>query len=294
MELVRARVLLVLFLLLLTVALGAYAGSEVMRVRQVVVLGCEARDPADVVNLAAIENEESILRLDFAKIRARIDEDPYFQVQSIAYVFPDRVRIEVKERRAAAAVRYLDSFLLIDETGFVLETRNDLGDTSVPVVSSLRVNGGYAVRETVTSSIPSQMDALRAILTELHSQNAIQLVSEINLESVSDLWMTTVSGYEVRLGNFADMGEKIRWLRAVEPILVSEGYEGGVITVSTGENASYLAPQQIAPQEAPDGEAPDGGESGAEEPDTGAPDGGGEAPIDPETGEPAAPEEGED
>lgn len=118
------------------------------------------------------------------------------------------------------------------------------------------------------------MDALRAILTELHSQDVIQLVSEINLEAVSDLWMTTVSGFEVRLGNFEDMAEKIRWLRAVEPILVSEGYSGGVITVSTGENASYLAPEETP--------APDGGtepDAGSSEPDAGAtPDAGSSGP----------------
>ena len=154
------------------------------------------------------------------------------------------------------------------------------------------------------------MDALRAILTELHSQDVIQLVSEINLEAVSDLWMTTVSGFEVRLGNFEDMAEKIRWLRAVEPILVSEGYSGGVITVSTGENASYLAPEETP---APDGgtepdagATPDAGsepDAGSSEPDAGAtPDAGSEpessaAPSDepqqtpPPSEEPDAPEE---
>ena len=262
-----------------------------MRVREVVVLGCEARDPADVVDLAAIANEESIFKLNFDEIRAKIDADPYFEVESIDYLFPDTLRIQVFERRASAAIRYQDSFLVVDETGFVLEVQPGLGDLDLPVVSSLNVVGGAAVGETVAASQESQMDALRAILTELHSQDVIQLVSEINLEAVSDLWMTTVSGFEVRLGNFEDMAEKIRWLRAVEPILVSEGYSGGVITVSTGENASYLAPEETP--------APDGGT----EPDAGAtPDAGSEpessaAPSDepqqtpPPSEEPDAPEE---
>lgn len=248
----RARIYLVLFLLLVVIAGSAYACSEAMRVREVVVLGCEARDPADVVDLAAIANDESIFKLNFDEIRQKIDADPYFEVESIDYVFPDKLRIQVQERRASAAIRYQDSFLVVDETGFVLEVRQSLGDLSLPVVSSLNVVGGTAVEETVTASQESQMDALRAILSELHKQEVIQLISEINLEAVSDLWMTTVSGFEVRLGNFEDMDEKIRWLRAVEPILVSEGYSGGVITVSTGENASYLAPEETAPAETAD------------------------------------------
>lgn len=270
----RARIYLVLFLLLVVVAGSAYACSEAMRVREVVVLGCEARDPADVVDLAAIANEESIFKLNFDEIRAKIDADPYFEVESIDYLFPDTLRIQVFERRASAAIRYQDSFLVVDETGFVLEVQPGLGDLDLPVVSSLNVVGGAAVGETVTASQESQMDAMRAILTELHSQDVIQLVSEINLEAVSDLWMTTVSGFEVRLGNFEDMAEKIRWLRAVEPILVSEGYSGGVITVSTGENASYLAPEETPAPDA--GGEPDAGSS---EPDAGAtPDAGSSGP----------------
>lgn len=253
----RARIYLVLFLLLVVLAGSAYACSEAMRVREVVVLGCEVRDPAEVVDLASIANEESIFKLNFDQIRQKIDANPYFEVQSINYVFPDKLRISVNERRASAVVNQLGSIIVIDETGFVLEVRDSLGDLSLPVVSGLRVTGGYQVGQTLTSDQESQMDALHAILTQLHEQNATQLISEINLEAVSDLWMTTVSGFEVRLGNFEDMEDKIRWLRAVEPVLVSEGYAGGVITVSTGENASYLPPQAIRPQDTPQEDQPE-------------------------------------
>jgi cell division protein FtsQ len=237
---VRARIYLVLFLLLVVVAGSAYACGEAMRVREVVVLGCEVKDPAQVADLASIANEESIFKIKFKEVRQKIDADPYFEVQSIRYVFPDKLRISVSERKAGAVINHLGSIIVVDETGYILEVLGSLGDLSLPVVSGLRITEGYKVGETVASSQENQLDALHAILTQLHEQNATQLISEINLDAISDLWMTTVSGYEVRLGNFEDMESKIRWLRAVEPILVSEGYKGGVITVSTGKNASYL------------------------------------------------------
>ena len=236
----RARIYLVLFLLLVVLAGSGYACSEAMRVREVVVLGCEERDPALVADLAGIQNEESIFRVKFSQVRQSIDADPYFDVESIRYIFPDKLRIQVSERKTSAAVLHLGSVLVADETGFVLEIRQQLGDLRVPVVTGLRITEGYKVGETLVSSQASQLDAMHAILTQLLEQNAIQLISEINLDAVSDLWMTTVSGFEVRLGNFEDMESKIRWLRAVEPILVSEGYTGGIITVSTGNSASFL------------------------------------------------------
>lgn len=236
----RARIYLVLFLLLVVIAGSGYACSEAMRVREVVVLGCEVHDPAEVVDLASIANEESVFALRFDQIKERINANPYYEVESVRYVFPDKLRISVHERRASALISTLDGVLVVDETGFVLEKQPTMGDLSLPVVSGLRLTEGTKVGETVVSSQESQIDAMHAILTQLYEQNASQLISEINLDAVSDLWMTTVSGFEVRLGNFENMDQKIRWLRGVEPVLVSEGYQGGVITVSTGKNASYL------------------------------------------------------
>lgn len=252
----RARIYLVLFLLLVVIAGSAYACSEAMRVREVVVLGCEVKDPARVVDLASIAKEESVFKLKFKEIRAKIDADPYFDVETIRYVFPDKLRIQVHERKAGAVIHYLDSIIVVDETGYILEVRQNLGDLSLPVISGLRLTEGYEVGGTVTSSQPSQLDAMGVILAQLQSQNATQLISEINLDTISDLWMTTVSGYEVHLGNFENMESKIRWLRAVEPILVSEGYIGGTITVSTGKNASYL-PLSGEGQAVPSVELPD-------------------------------------
>lgn len=253
----RARIYLVLFLLLVVLAGSGYACSEAMRVREVVVLGCEERDPAQVVDLAGIQNEESIFRIKFSQVRQNIDQNPYFDVQSIRYIFPDKLRIQIAERKTSAAVSHMGSVLVVDETGFVLETRQQLGDLRVPVVTGLNITGGDQVGETLTSSQTSQLDAMHAILTQLRAQNVIQLISEINLDAVSDLWMTTVSGFEVRLGNFENMEEKIRWLRAVEPILVSEGHTGGVITVSTGNNASFLEANAADPSAALETPLPD-------------------------------------
>lgn len=237
---VKARVWLLVFLLILVVAMGAFISGKVMRIREVVVLGCEERDPAEVVNLAAVENEQSVFTLKFKQITAQIDADPYFDVKDIGYVFPDTLRIVVDERKASAVIEHLGSMLIVDETGFVLEAKPGADTRRIPEVTGVRIVEGYNVCQTLVSQQTSQIDAMCAILTQLRAQNVIQLIEQINLEAVSDIRMTTVSGFEVRLGNFESMNKKIEWLRAVEPVLASEGYTSGIITVSTGDHASFM------------------------------------------------------
>ena len=64
--------------------------------------------PAEVVDLASIANEESVFALRFDQIKERINANPYYEVESVRYVFPDKLRISVHERRASALISTLD------------------------------------------------------------------------------------------------------------------------------------------------------------------------------------------
>ena len=61
------------------------------------------------------------------------------------------------------------------------------GDLSLPVVSGLRLTEGTKVGETAVLLQESQIDAMHAILTQLSTSRTPQLISEINLDAVSDL-----------------------------------------------------------------------------------------------------------
>lgn len=63
----------------------------------------------------------------------KIDADPYFEVESIDYLFPDTLRIQVFERHASAAIRYQDSFLVVDEDrALSWRCSPGLGDLDLP------------------------------------------------------------------------------------------------------------------------------------------------------------------
>ncbi len=273
------RIALIVFLLLVLVTISVVMGLQLFRVREVVVEGCDQRDPLAVAELAGVDYEESIFKLRFREIRQRIDASPYFEVEQIGLLLPDRLRIQVHERAERAVIEFAGSFVVLDEEGFIVERRDVLGDTTVPVVTGMLVTN-YSVGEQIESEDPKQLSALQIILAELIEQDASHLISEINVSEVSDLSMVTTNGIRVKLGNFEDMDEKIRWLRATLPVLLSEGHEGGTLNLSTGKNASFLAEAQ--PIELPENTG---------EPETTEPPDDEETPEDGGTDEPATTDE---
>ena len=232
------RILLIVFLLLVLVTICVVMGLQLFRVREVVVEGCSQRDPLLVAELAQVDYDESIFKLRLSQIRDNINQSPYFEVEEIGYILPDKLRIQVHERAERAVIQFAGSLIIMDEEGYILEVRQSLGDSTVPVVTGLEVSS-FQVGEQVESEDPKQLSALQVILTALLDQEATHLISEIDVAEVSDLCMITTNGFLVELGNFENMDEKIRWLRGTLPVLISEGYVSGTLNLSTGKNATF-------------------------------------------------------
>jgi len=64
---------------------------------------------------------ESILELRLVDSETKINQLPYIKSSRVRLRFPDRVEITVTERKAEAFIKYLDSYLIVDREGFVLE-----------------------------------------------------------------------------------------------------------------------------------------------------------------------------
>ena len=134
------RILLIVFLLLVLVTICVVMGLQLFRVREVVVEGCSQWDPLLVAELAQVDYDESIFKLRLSQIRDNINQSPYFEVEEIGYILPDKLRIQVHERAERAVIQFAGSLIIMDEEGYILEVRQSLGDSTVPVVTGLEVS----------------------------------------------------------------------------------------------------------------------------------------------------------
>lgn len=126
------RILLIVFLLLVLVTICVVMGLQLFRVREVVVEGCSQRDPLLVAELAQVDYDESIFKLRLSQIRDNINQSPYFEVEEIGYILPDKLRIQVHERAERAVIQFAGSLIIMDEEGYILEVRQSLGTARCP------------------------------------------------------------------------------------------------------------------------------------------------------------------
>lgn len=99
-------------------AISRRAGFEV---RDVVVTGTKAMDARVVYERALGQRDQAMSRLDLAGLRANLLDLPWVKDARVSRQLPDRLVIDIVERKPHAVLRDNGRLELIDETGHVLE-----------------------------------------------------------------------------------------------------------------------------------------------------------------------------
>lgn len=256
----KVKLLLSILLLAVIVVGSVVLTQEVLRVRTVVVLGCQQRNPQEVTALSGVSFGESIFKVDLDKVRENVQTSPYYQVESVTRQYPDKIAVMVHERQPRAIIEYLGSMIVMDEEGYILEVRSDAGSERCPTIIGMQASS-FVVGQQVSSVNPMQLRVMTALLEEMEAQECAQLFAKINLESVEDMVLTTVEGVRIQFGSVEKTSDKLRWIRATLPKLTQMQLVGGTLYVAGGDSPTWIPPagdnaQPVDLDQWPDGQAP--------------------------------------
>jgi cell division protein FtsQ len=113
----------------------ALAASIGFAIAQVEISGHTHTPESSIHDTLDLGNVRSLLRLDSAAVRERIERLPWIQTATVTRVFPDRLSISVTERTPSARWRRDDRIFLVDATGRVLTQIQPGSVPHLPLVS---------------------------------------------------------------------------------------------------------------------------------------------------------------
>jgi cell division protein FtsQ len=97
------------------------ANSAGLRISEVAIAGEHEVGREDILTLVGISGRSSLLFLDAARARARLTTNPWIAEATVLKLYPGRLRIEIKERKAFALWQKDGRVALIAADGTVLE-----------------------------------------------------------------------------------------------------------------------------------------------------------------------------
>ncbi len=230
----------VLCLLFVLVGVGIILHSTLFRLKRVQVVGTSYRTPQEVVTLAGVAEGDNILLLDEDIIRDRINADRYLIFQKMQRDYPDGLILQVFERIPRVNIQSMGVQYTLDWEGMVLEQTQTLQLTEgLVAVTGLQITSSTLGRY-IACQREEQLAAFRKVLSEMALQEIISQISELNLADMDNLYLVSVDGFTIRLGDAGDMQAKIGAMRAVLDYLHETGREKGSIDVSAPINPTYI------------------------------------------------------
>lgn len=110
------------------------ANSVGLRIADVALAGQHEVGRDDILNLAGVTGTSSLLFLDAAQTRIRLMTNPWIAQAAVLKLYPDRLRIEVTERKAFALWQKEGRVYLIAADGTVLESSVPQRFAALPLV----------------------------------------------------------------------------------------------------------------------------------------------------------------
>lgn len=229
------------FLVLLAiVAVGIVVFEKmVLRLETVYVIGNETKTPQQVVMASGLARGRNMLGIEEAEIAAAMASDHTLIFKGMQKEYPSTIYLYIEERKPVAAMQWLGLLYTLDAEGMVMTEENAATPPAgMPVVTGL-ISNAVQVGQMLHLRTPGQLEAYCEMMKELELQLYADQVSEINLADPESIYLVTVEGVTVRLGDASQMRAKIGAVNSAMAKLRQWGEIGGLLDVTSPITPKY-------------------------------------------------------
>ena len=222
-----ALITMLVAMMLLRVGLEI-TGQAILPVKTVQIFGNRYVSNREILSLLDLDFGTSMIFLNLEKAQERLRSDERVRVVQMVKVYPDTVKIHIREKDTVAILGIEDERLLISEDGTVLaQAADDRGYSDYPFISLLSKHDDIKIGNPVNNFL-----VLNLLDAAIHFKGQYpEFAARIESFAVDDsgVWVLLHDPlYRIFLGNEVDAG-KLNRLRALTIVLdQSRDYETGM------------------------------------------------------------------
>lgn len=224
---------------------GYVKETPLLTLHEITIEGCQKTSEKDILSMTQLDRQRNILSIDLAKLRRKVQANPWIERAEIRRIFPDRISIKIAERKPVAII-LLDHLYYIDGQGVIFARVPKGHKIGHPVLTGLSLDDFKAHPDEAWGLVSKALSLIRVIEGgEVLSQTDI---SEIHLDKAFGLSIYTNDwAIEIKLGldlyeaKWKRLERVWRYLRKgpLRPAYIDCNYEKRVIVKMKDVTAFY-------------------------------------------------------
>jgi len=172
---------------------------------------------------------------------------PYVKDVIVRYMIPDRIVIDVIERKPVVLVPYYGTYLVMDNEGYIVDSVKDPGNEYLPVVKGFNFDN-YEIGHALIVDNPQKIKQLVKLISQIRESDesgGYTLRDKIvfyDVNDVNNILVTLNEELVINLGDLRDLRYRLDTLKEILKSAIKN--EKGLLDFTAGENPVFIQKQQ--------------------------------------------------
>lgn len=203
----RLKHLFVFFIFLVSCSVILCLKLPYFDIAEIVVKNNKAVNGDEIIKRSGIEKGTNIFYMNTKKIVTKIENNPYISDASIKRELPNRIVINVVEKRAVYYTTFNNEYFIIDDSGVVLEKVNSINGMNLIFISGVNEKN-CVVGKSIFANDVRQIDVVNKVASlKLRLKSPLKLTA-IDVSDIVDIKVYFVNMC-IKIGDDENIESKI-------------------------------------------------------------------------------------
>ena len=215
--------------------------SPIFDIRSIEISGNLKNSKEKIISFSGLELHTNIFKFNKGLVKEKIKENAYIENVEVTRKLPSTVQIEIEEREARYMLQFADSYVYINNQGYMLEISNEKLDIPILIGFTTDLSNIKAGNRINVADL-NKMNMVIKIYETAKSNGLGDLITKIDISNEKNYTIILEKeGKTVYLGDCSELNTRILYLKSI--LETSQGKSGELfLNVDLNSQEAYFRP----------------------------------------------------
>lgn len=222
------KIVKVLTLIIVIIGVSIYVAlSPLFNIKEINVTGNSKLSKEEIISLSELKTDENTFKVSKKNIKNKVKANAYIENVKIRRKLPDKVEIIVVERVATYMIPFANSYIYINNQGYMLEITSQKAEMPAIVGISTPEEELHEGQRLISEDLVKLGEVLQ-IMESANANELVDLITKIDISNRQDYILTLEEEKKaIHLGDVSNLSTKMAYVKKI--LNDEKGVEGEIL-----------------------------------------------------------------
>ena len=222
------KIVKVLTLIIVLIGVGIYVAlSPLFNIKDINIIGNSKVSKEEIISLSELKTGENTFKVLKKNIKNKVKANAYIENVKIRRKLPDKVEIIVVERVATYMIPFANSYIYINNQGYMLEITSQKAEMPAIVGISTPEEELHEGQRLISEDLVKLGEVLQ-IMESANANELVDLITKIDISNRQDYILTLEEEKKaIHLGDVSNLSTKMAYVKKI--LNDEKGVEGEIL-----------------------------------------------------------------